>query len=125
MSWSQASGGATVLHQRIYIDGGGIRRTVDTATNLRSFSLTDLQSEVIYMVSVQSLSSQLPSPVSDPVTTYIGISACTTVLCVFPYLYIDYSILLRVFNCYNLYTNPLVCIIMQTIQFGLLCHFHN
>ena len=72
VSWSQASGGATVLHQRIYVDGGGIRRFTDTATNSGSFLLTDLQSEVTYMVSVQSLSSQLPSPVSNPVTKYIG-----------------------------------------------------
>ena len=86
VSWTQASGGATVLHQRIYVDGGGIRRITDTTTNLGSFLLTDLQSEVTYMVTVQSLSSQLPSPVSNPVTTYIGNNIVhPLLLCVLPY----------------------------------------
>ena len=67
-----ASGGATVTGYRIsYQTGGGSEQTVDVGAVATSHTLTGLQIGATYSISIEALSSTLPSTVVGPVTVTV------------------------------------------------------
>ena len=72
VTWTRPSSRVFVTHQRVYVESKGVQRAVDTGGSGRSLIVTDLQPESTYSVFVQTLSAQLPSTLSPPVTTFLG-----------------------------------------------------
>ena len=71
VSWVQPS--PVTIAQVLYYEAVGVSNSVTISNGFNtSFVLENLQSGLTYSVSLQSLSSHLPSPISDPITTTLG-----------------------------------------------------
>ena len=71
VSWFQPSPNTIV--QILYYEANGVTNSMTISDGVTtSYVLENLQSGLTYSISLQALSSHLPSPITDPIITTLG-----------------------------------------------------
>ena len=71
VSWLQPS--PNTIAQVLYYEANGVTNSVTISDGVTtSYVLENLRSGLTYSISLQALSSHLPSPITDPIITTLG-----------------------------------------------------